>query len=184
SVPDSGNAAVGYAPLPAGAGASVGSPAGSGAPAAAPSSPEVAVGAGAGTPSPRHRSGHLPAPLAATALATGLTIAGADWLARRRTVGVVGGLRAAAGLGAAVGRPARSRRSLVAAGVAAVTVAGLALAPSRVPLASRGATAPRCRPGCRPTTARPAPPTEPGAPARGRDRPPGRRRSAVQRARR
>src|SRR5581483_3497614 len=138
SVPDSGNAAVGYAPLPAGAGASVGSPAGSGAPAAAPSSPEVAVGAGAGTPSPRHRSGHLPAPLAATALATGLTIAGADWLARRRTVGVVGGLRAAAGLGAAVGRPARSRRSLVAAGVAAVTVAGLALAPSRVPLASRG----------------------------------------------
>src|SRR5207302_1124718 len=44
-----------------------------------------------------------------------------------------------AGLGSSVGRPARSRRSLVAAGLAAVMVFGLALAPSRVPFrSSRG----------------------------------------------
>ena len=137
----SGSTSTGYGPLPAGAPGSDGGLAGDSgaAPPPAPSSPEVALGAGGARRAPPHKPGHLPAPLAAMALASGLTIAGADWLARRRTVGVVGGLRAAAGLGSSVGRPARSRRSLVAAGVAAVMVFGLALAPSRVPLrSSRG----------------------------------------------
>ena len=79
------------------------------------------------------RPGRLPAPLAAAALATGLAITGIDWLARRRTVGVVSRLRAAAGLASAAGRRAPTRRSLVAAGLAAVTLFGLALAPSQVP---------------------------------------------------
>jgi hypothetical protein len=109
----------------------------SGGSAGAPPQGEVALGADA-TPgqAPDRR---LPAPLAATALAAGLMIAGVDWLARRRTIGLVAGLRSAAGLAAAVGRPARSRRSLVAAGVTAVAVLGVALAPSRVPIsAGRG----------------------------------------------
>src|SRR5581483_4299151 len=102
---------AGYGLGPAGGTGAEGPAAGSGAAAPPPapgSAPEVALGAGAGPRPSRRSPGHVPAPLAATALAGGLTIAGADWLARRRTVGVVGGLRAAAGLGAAVGRPARS----------------------------------------------------------------------------
>ncbi|MGH9010764.1 MAG: hypothetical protein ACRDYF_13085, partial [Acidimicrobiia bacterium] len=134
---DSGNTSAGYGPLPAGGTGAEGLEATPGA-AAAPATPEVALGAGDGRRSQPDKPRHLPAPLAATALAAGLTIAGVDWLARRRTVGVVAGLRAAAGLGAAVGRPARSRWSLVTAGVALVTVLGLALAPSRVPLSSSG----------------------------------------------
>ena len=70
-----------------------------------PATPEVALGTGEGRAAPQpDKPGHLPAPLAATALAAGLAIAGVDWFARRRTVGVVGGLRAAAGLGAAAAR--------------------------------------------------------------------------------
>jgi hypothetical protein len=134
---DSGSASAGYGSVPAGGTGSEGLVSGSGG-TAAPSTPEVALGSGEAHRSQPDKPGHLPAPLAATALATGLAIVGVDWLARRRTVGVVGGLRAAAGLGAAVGRPARSLRSLVAAGVAIVTVLALALAPSRVPLPSGG----------------------------------------------
>ena len=103
-----------------------------------PTSPEVALGTGGDRRSQPEKPGHLPAPLAATALATGLAIAGIDWFARRRTIGVVGSLRAAAGLGAAAGRPTLSRRSLIATGVAIVTILALALAPSRVPLPSAG----------------------------------------------
>ncbi|MEW6477026.1 MAG: hypothetical protein AB1679_32620 [Actinomycetota bacterium] len=130
-----GSAAYGAVPV-SDAGSGV-LPGGS-APAAAPPTTDVALGTGdaRGRSQPADR-GRLPAPLAAAALATGLAIAGVDWLARRRTVGVVGGLRAAAGLGVAVGRPGRSRRSFLAAAVAAVTVLALALAPSRVPLPSR-----------------------------------------------
>jgi hypothetical protein len=105
---------------------------------AAPATPEAALGAGGARRSEPGRPGRLPAPLAATALATGLAIAGADWLARRRTVGVVAGLRAAAGLGAAAGGPTRNRWSLVTACVVVVAVLGLALAPSRVPLPDGG----------------------------------------------
>ena len=75
-------------------------------------------------------------------MAGGLAIFGADWLARRRTVGVVAALRSAAGLGpsgAAAGRLGAGWRSLAAAGVAVVVVAVLALAPSRVPVKSDGA---------------------------------------------
>jgi hypothetical protein len=107
----------------------------SGGSAAATPQAEAAIGAGA-APGRSRPVGRLPAPLAATALAAGLAIAGVDWLARRRTVGLVAGLRSAAGLAAAVGRPARSRRSLVAAVVAAVAVLGVALAPSRVPISA------------------------------------------------
>ncbi len=134
---DSPNTSGGYGSLPA-----VGTSSDALVPAAgetpAPSTPEVAFGAGGGRRPETDKPGHLPVPLAATALATGLAIAGVDWLARRRTVGVVAGLRAAAGLGAAVGRPARNRWSLVTACVAVVAVLGLALAPSRVPLSSNG----------------------------------------------
>ncbi|MDQ1506410.1 MAG: hypothetical protein QOD57_4137, partial [Actinomycetota bacterium] len=95
---------------------------------------EVGLGNAEPRGRPAGQHGHVPIPLAAGALATGLAIGGADWLARRRTIGVVAGLRAAAGLGATVSRPVRGRRSLAAAGVAAVTVLALAIAPSRVPL--------------------------------------------------
>jgi hypothetical protein len=100
---------------------------------------EAAAGAG-GLPgrSRPERPGHLPAPLAATALAAGLTVAGVDWLARRRTVGIVAGLRSATGLASAVGRPARRLRRLGFAAVVLMTVLGLAFAPSRVPISSRG----------------------------------------------
>jgi hypothetical protein len=105
----------------------------------APPAAEAALGAGGAPGRARpDRAGHLPVPLAATALAAGLTIAGVDWLSRRRTVGIVTGLRSAAGLASAVGRPGRNRRSLVVAAVAAVGVFGLALAPSRVPISSGG----------------------------------------------
>ena len=134
---DSVNTSGGYGSLPAGGAGSDGlAPAAGESPA--PATPEVALGAGGGRRPEPDKPGHLPAPLAATALATGLAIAGADWLARRRTVGVVAGLRAAAGLGAAAGRPARNRWSLVTACVVVVAVLGLALAPSRVPLSSNG----------------------------------------------
>ena len=134
---DSTAASGGYGTLPSagmGSGAVVPAPDGT----LPPSTPEVALGTGGGRRPEPVKPGHLPAPLAATALATGLAIAGADWLARRRTIGVVGGLRAAAGLGAAAGRPTPRRRSLLAAGVAIVTILALALAPSRVPLPSGG----------------------------------------------
>jgi hypothetical protein len=104
---------------------------------ARPPPPEAALGAG-GPPGRARpgRAGHLPAPLAATALAAGLAIAGVDWVSRRRTAGIITALRSAAGLASAVGRPGRNPRSLVVAAVAAVIVFGLALAPSRVPIAS------------------------------------------------
>ena len=137
-VSDRGTSPVWYGSPPAGDGTGAGGVAAGSGPTPAPSTPEVALGAGGGRRSRSARPGHLPAPLAATALATGLTIAGVDWFARRRTVGLVGGLRAAAGLGAAVGRPARGRGSLVAAGVAVVTLLALGLAPSRVPLPKDG----------------------------------------------
>ncbi len=135
---DSATTSGGYGSFPAtGRTASDGRvPAAGGTPA--PSTPEVALGTGGGRRPEPAKPGHLPTPLAATALATGFAIAGIDWLARRRTVSVVAGLRAAAGLGAAVGRPARNRWSLVTACVAVMAVLGLALAPSRVPLSSNG----------------------------------------------
>ena len=107
--------------------------------ATTPPAADVALGAGEAPGRRPDRPGHLPAPLAATALAAGLTIAGVDWLARRRTVGIVAGLRSAAGLGSAGARPRPGRRSVVTVGVAAVTLVALALAPSRVPIASGGA---------------------------------------------
>jgi hypothetical protein len=153
---DSSYGAGGDGSPPVGATGSEGLVGGSGAPA--PPTPEVALGTGDGRRSQPAQPGHLPAPLAATALATGLTIAGVDWFARRRTVGVVGGLRAAAGLGAAVGRPSRSRRSVIAAGVAIVTVLALALAPSRVPLPKSG--------GDEVAAVSPVPPLSDGVPVR------------------
>jgi hypothetical protein len=147
-----GDAAYGVPPV--GAPGAEGLAGGAGVPA--PSTPEVALGTGEGRRSRSHQPGHLPAPLAATALATGLTIAGVDRLARRRTVGVVGGLRAAAGLGAAAGPPARSSRSFVVAGVAIVTILALALAPSRVPLPKAG--------GDEVAAVSPVPPLSDGAP--------------------
>jgi hypothetical protein len=99
---------------------------------------DVALGVGPGGRSRQERPGHLPAPLAATALASGLAIAGVDWLARRRTIGVVAALRSSAGLGAAAGRPGRSRHSLVTAVAVVVVVLGVALVPSRVPVKPGG----------------------------------------------
>jgi hypothetical protein len=134
---DSPDTSGAYASLPAtgaGSDAAVRTPGGD----APPSSPEVSLGTGGSRRSQPEKSGHLPAPLASTALAAGLAIAGVDWFARRHTVGVVGGLRAAAGLGAAAGRSGLSRHSLMATGVAIVTILALALAPSRVPLPSAG----------------------------------------------
>ena len=137
---DGGNAWAGHGSRPSLGTDSGGLLPGSGGPAAAsPSTPEVALGSGEDRRSQADEPGGLPAPLAATALASGLAILGLDRLARRRTVQVVGGLRAAAGLGAVAGRPARSLRSLVAAGVAIATVLALATAPSRVPLPAGGA---------------------------------------------
>ena len=136
---DTPTASGAYGSLPvtgANSDAAVGAP--TAAPAAPPSSPEVALGSRENRRSQPDKPGHLPAPLAAAALATGLAIAGVDWFARRRTVGLVGALRAAAGLGSAAGRPTPSRRSLMATAVAIVTILALALAPSRVPLPSGG----------------------------------------------
>ncbi|HZI37695.1 MAG TPA: hypothetical protein VFF24_05270, partial [Acidimicrobiia bacterium] len=125
----------GYASLPAGGTDGSVPPAGDGTP---PSTPEVALGTDGSRRSQPDQPGRLPAPLAGTVLAAGLAIAGVDWLARRRTVGVVAGLRAAAGLGSVAAGPARSRWSVVTAGVAVMAVLGLTLAPSRVPLSSDG----------------------------------------------
>jgi hypothetical protein len=99
---------------------------------AAPTTPTN--GAGVRGRSRQERPGRLPAPLAAAALASGLAIVGVDWLARRRTIGLVAGLRSAAGLGSAAGRAARGRHTLVTAGVALVAVLGVTLVPSRVPV--------------------------------------------------
>ena len=135
----SGSASAGYGSPPSvGTGPEGLVPASGGPAASSPSTPEVALGSGEGRRSQPDKPGHLPAPLAAAAMASGLAIIGLDWLTRRRTVGLVGGLRAAAGLGAVAGRPAGRLRSLGAAGVAIVTVLALAMAPSRVPLASGG----------------------------------------------
>ncbi|HZQ77981.1 MAG TPA: hypothetical protein VFE55_11665 [Acidimicrobiia bacterium] len=134
-----GDPPAGYAALPPAGGLDTGGGTAIAAPATAAPPPVsgTAPGSGGSRRSPARPPGHLPAPLAAAGLATGFSIAGADWLGRRRTVGLVGGLRAAAGLGTPGRRPARRGRRLVALGVAAGLVLGLALAPSRVPLRSR-----------------------------------------------
>ncbi|HEV7861551.1 MAG TPA: hypothetical protein VGR20_02585, partial [Acidimicrobiia bacterium] len=126
---DTGPGSGRYGSAAPGAGSDLlGSGQGSGTSTASEPPAGLVLGAGdtRGRSRPLGKPGHLPVPLAATALAGGLAIAGADWLARRRTVGLVTGLRSAAGLGASAGRPVRGRRTLAAAGVAVVTVLALA----------------------------------------------------------